>query len=117
MQVGRSHEWNYPNGKWKETKVAPDRWEFAFSSTKTRNKPAPVGSGCDLGTQYHWLIVGNQYVRKVDADTYETMMKGLKFKVGYRKPYWRKWSYEYIRQEERENTTDGYLTYAMTNGF
>jgi hypothetical protein len=42
-------------------------------------------------------------VRKVDANSYETLMEGLKFKVGHRRSYWKKWSYEYPEQENYRN--------------
>lgn len=95
MPVGRRHEWNYPNGIWKERKLAPDRWIFSFQSMKTRVKGAPVNSGAPINTQYHWCILADQRVRKVDKDAYETFMEGLKFKVSHKRPHWLKWSSEY----------------------
>ena len=32
MKIGNSHHWNYKNGKWLETKEAPDKWSFNFNS-------------------------------------------------------------------------------------
>ena len=116
MQVDRGYEWNYPDGKWQETKVAPDRWEFAFSSTKIRNKPAPVGSDCDLGTQYHRLVVANQCVRKIDTDSYKTFMQGMKFKIGYKKPNWRDYSATYPGQDRREEVTEQCLKFVLDKG-
>src|SRR2546426_8454139 len=69
MAVGGEHTWLYPNGLWKETKVAPDRWDFTFSSLKERERSAPPGSGVPVGTQYHWYILAHQRVRKIDADS------------------------------------------------
>ena len=43
MAVGGEHTWLYPNGLWKETKVAPDRWDFTFKSIKERERSAPPG--------------------------------------------------------------------------
>lgn len=103
MAVGGEHAWIYPNGLWHEEKVAPDRWEFTFSSMKERERSAPVGSGVPVGTQYHWYILAHQRVRKVDADSYTTFMTGVKYKVAHKKPHWRKWSSEYPEQPtERE---------------
>jgi len=36
MPVGLSHHWNYPNGEWEETKVAPDLCKIRFTSMKSR---------------------------------------------------------------------------------
>jgi len=103
MAVGGEHTWIYPNGLWRERKVAPDRWEFTFASLKERERSAPEGSGVPPGTQYHWYILAHQRVRKIDADTYHTFMSGLKYKVAHKRPHWRKWSCEYPDQpSERE---------------
>jgi len=95
MAVGGRHLWEYPGGRWEERKTAPDRWEFTFISTKRRQEEAPEGSGCPEGTEFHWYILADQRVRKVDKDSYRTMMEGLKFKLGHRRPHWRMMSYEY----------------------
>lgn len=103
MSVGGRHTWIYPNGVWREGKVAPDRWEFTFSSRKERERSAPEGSGVPDGTQFHWFILAHQRVRKVDKDSYTTLMDGLKYKLAHKRPHWRKWSNEYPDQEpERE---------------
>ena len=103
MPIGGSHVWEYPHGLWQERKVAPDRWEFTFSSEKKRARRAPEGSGAPAGTQYHWFILAHQRVRKLDQDTYETLMEGVKFKVAHKRPHWRGWSTEYPDHEpERE---------------
>ena len=103
MSVGGTHEWEYPDGIWRERKVAPDRWTFTFRSAKRRMRKAPEGSGALPGTQYHWFILAHQRVRKLDQDTYATVMEGIKFKVAHRRPHWRRWSTEYPDQEpERE---------------
>lgn len=98
MTVGGVHRWNYPNGLWEETKIAPDLWKIEFSSIKCRKVPAPEGSGVPLRTMYHWFIMSDQRVLKVSADEYETLMTGLKVKVGHKRPYWKKWSYLYNGQ-------------------
>jgi len=103
MRVGGRHEWVYPRGIWRETKVAADRWEFTFESFKERMMPSPQGSGAPVDTEFHWYILGHQRVRKVDADTYSTFLEGLKYKVGHRRAHWRRWSTEYPGQAtERE---------------
>ena len=98
MRVGGSHDWNYTNGKWYETKEAPDRWSFAFDSIKTRINPAPTNSGASIKTKFHWYIIADQIATKLDANSYMTSMKGVKFKVGRKRPYWRAFSYKYPNQ-------------------
>src|SRR2546430_16900626 len=99
MAVGGEHTWLYPNGLWKETKVAPDRWDFTFSAIKERERSAPPGSGVPVGTQYHWYVLADQRVRKIDADSYTTIMSGVKYKIAHKRPHWRKWSSEYPDQK------------------
>jgi hypothetical protein len=98
MPVGAGHHWDYDNGKWVEKKVSPDLWEFEFQCCKNRHASAPKGSGAPLNTEYFWYIVADQKARKVDADNYHTMMKGLKFKVAHKRPHWRSFSCEYPDQ-------------------
>src|SRR5512139_2687910 len=103
MSIGGTHTWDYPHGVWQEQKVAPDRWLFSFRSEKKRSRKAPEGSGALPGTEYHWFILAHQRVRKVDQDTYETIMQGVKYKIAHKRPYWRRWSTEYPDNEpERE---------------
>jgi hypothetical protein len=99
MAVGGEHSWIYPNGLWREQKVAPDRWEFTFASIKERERSAPVGSGVPPNTQYHWYILAHQRVRKLDEDTYTTFMSGTKYKLAHKRPHWRKWSTQYPAQK------------------
>ena len=107
MAVGGEHTWLYPNGLWKETKVAPDRWDFTFKSIKERERSAPPGSGVPVGTEYHWYILADQRVRKIDADSYTTFMSGVKYKIAHKRPHWRKWSSEYSGQaSETERLID-----------
>jgi hypothetical protein len=119
MAVGGTHVWEYPRGVWQERKVAPDRWVFSFLSDKKRVQKAPEGSGALPGTQYHWFILAHQRVRKLDQDTYETAMEGVKYKVAHKRPHWRGWSTEYPDQEpEREiliRILEGQLA-ALRNG-
>lgn len=105
MPVGGTHEWIYPDGLWREEKVAPDRWAFTYDGLKERTAPAPQGSGARVGTRYHWYVLADQRVKKLDKDTYRTRMEGLKFKVGHRRPHWRDWSYGYDDQPSRRERT------------
>jgi hypothetical protein len=93
MQVGRTHVWEYPNGEWRERKLTPDLWQFAFASAKHRKgRGAPQGSGVPEGTGYQWFVEAHQFVRKVDANTYTTYMEGLKHKVAHQRAGWEDWS-------------------------
>jgi len=98
MAVGGQHAWNYPNGLWRERKIAPDEWEFTFSSVKHRVRSAPIGSGAPPDTQYHWYILAHQRVRKLDQDNYSTLMSGMKYKLAHKRPHWRNWSSQYPEQ-------------------
>jgi hypothetical protein len=60
MTVGSSHEWNYDQALWKETKIEPDLWKIDYQATKRRARKAPKGSGVPVGAQYHWYIVAHQ---------------------------------------------------------
>lgn len=114
MRIGGSHKWNYNNGKWFETKLTPEVWEFAFQSVKTRFHNAPINTGAKLKTKYHWYIIADQIATKLDSNSYITDMKGFKYKIGHKRPNWRDFSYTYPEQEsykERiikilENTLD-----------
>jgi hypothetical protein len=102
MQVGGRHTWYYSTGVWKETKMRPDRWNFEYQATKGRQHPAPEGSGAKLGTRYHWYIVASQYVEKTSKDRYTTRMHGRKYKVGHRRPHWKKpWSNDYPENDPK----------------
>src|SRR5688572_25602789 len=92
MKVGRSHKWRYDAGEWKERKVTPDRWEFQYAVVKRRAGRAPEGSGVPVGTAYHWYIVADQVVTKLDANSYQTDMVGHKIKVAHRRADKATWS-------------------------
>jgi hypothetical protein len=98
MEVGNSHYWNYKNGKWNETKEAPDRWSFTFNSIKTRVNPAPINTGAYINTKFHWFILADQIASKINNNSYMTSMKGIKYKIGHKRPQWRSFSYNYPQQ-------------------
>lgn len=104
MQVGGEHNWDYPYGNWIETKLSPNKWKFKFTCSKKRHVPAPVGSGAPVGTGYHWYILADQRVLKMDQDTYNTVMEGIKFKMGHKRAYWKDWSYNYPQQKSYNET-------------
>jgi hypothetical protein len=98
MKIGASHNWKYNDGKWSETKIAPDKWTINFESIKTRMNAAPVNSGASTGSKFHWYIIADQIATKLNSNSYMTIMKGLKFKVGHKRPHWRIFSYNYPEQ-------------------
>ncbi|KAJ5111565.1 hypothetical protein N7532_002100 [Penicillium argentinense] len=103
MAVGGSHTWNYDSGTWKETKEEPDLWRIDYQTKKRRARNAPKGSGAPVGTEYHWLIVGHQHVRKIDANTYETHLTGSKYKLAHKSVTAKTWSIPKVQaQRERE---------------
>lgn len=92
MKVGRTHKWYYDKGEWKEKKVTPDKWQFTYNVTKRRAGNAPEGSGVPVGTEYHWYILANQNVKKLDANNYTTSMIGLKYKLAHKRAERNNWS-------------------------
>src|SRR3954471_23662852 len=92
MKIGRSHKWYYDKGEWKETKVAPDRWEISYAVTKRRAGHAPEGSGVPVGTEYHWYILAHQIVRKLNANDYTTALSGVKYKLAHKRAEKETWS-------------------------
>jgi len=101
MKIGRGHTWKYDPGNWKETKITPDLWQIRFDVTKRRAGRAPEGSGVPVGTDYHWYIVGHQYVCKLNANDYTTSLSGLKFKVAHKRADTGAWSATPATQRKR----------------
>jgi hypothetical protein len=85
MKVGRGHKWQYAAGEWVEKKVTPDKWEFHYAVGKKRAGHAPEGSGVPVGTEYHWYILADQTVTKLDANNYSTDMVGVKYKLAHKR--------------------------------
>jgi hypothetical protein len=101
MRVGRTHKWYYDKGEWREKKVTPDKWQFNYSVTKRRVGTAPEGSGVPVGTEYHWYILANQNVKKLDANNYTTSMIGLKYKLAHKRADRNNWSSSDNAQKKR----------------
>lgn len=99
MRVGQEHHWNYLNTEWDETKTEPDKWNIRMTSIKQRKVPAPENSGAPVGTQYHWYIIGQQVVEKINANEYKTILEAHKYKLGHKRPYWKQPSYNYKEQK------------------
>src|SRR5688500_17146443 len=101
MKVGRSHKWKYEAGDWTEKKVTPDDWEFRYAVTKRRAGKAPEGSGVPVGTAYHWYILADQTVTKLDANSYTTEMIGMKYKLSHKRADKNSWSSSERAQRKR----------------
>jgi len=101
MKVGRTHKWYYDKGEWKEKKVTPDKWQFSYKVTKRRAGNAPEGSGVPVGTEYHWYILADQNVNKLDANNYTTSMIGLKYKLAHKRADRNNWSLSDNAQRKR----------------
>lgn len=101
MKVGRSHKWYYDKGEWKEKKLTPDQWDFTFSVDKKRAGQAPEGSGVPVGTEYHWYILADQHVKKVDANRYTTAMTGIKYKIAHKRAEREDWNVSEHAQKKR----------------
>jgi hypothetical protein len=101
MKVGRTHKWYYNKGEWKEKKLTPDKWQFSYNVTKRRAGNAPEGSGVPVGTEYHWYILANQNVKKLDANNYATSMIGLKYKLAHKRAERNNWSSSDKAQRKR----------------
>ena len=102
MKVGGKHSWSYDGGTWNEIKITPEKWKFEFTSNKYRKHQAPLGSGAPDKTEYHWYILSHQKVVKLDANTYQTVMKGVKYKIGHKRPNWKFWSYNYFNESPED---------------
>jgi hypothetical protein len=101
MKVGRSHKWYYDKGEWKEKKITPDEWQIEYVVKKRRAGKAPEGSGVPVGTEYHWYILADQTVTKLNANDYATSMIGLKFKLAHKRADKEKWSASSRAQRNR----------------
>ena len=113
MAIGTSHHWHYNNGNWYETKKAPDRWTINFKSLKTRAHSAPENTGAKVGTVYHWYIIADQLATKLDSNSYMTSMNGVKFKIGHKRPNWKKFSYNYPEQKSYKERVVETLEYIL----
>ncbi|KAJ5965775.1 hypothetical protein N7481_012489 [Penicillium waksmanii] len=103
MAVGSSLTWKYEPGTWKETMEEPYRWRIDYQTKKLRARNAPKGSGAPVGTEYHWLIVGHQHVRKIDANSYETHLTGSNYKLAHKSVSSTSWSIPAVQgQRDRE---------------
>jgi hypothetical protein len=92
MAVGRRHKWHYDAGTWIDKKITPDKWLINFEVTKRRAGKAPEGSGVPVGTEYHWYILAHQMVKKLDANSYSTVMNGIKLKLAHKRSSTNKWN-------------------------
>ena len=99
MRVGQSHHWIYNDGHWNERNISPNEWQISFNCVKSRAHAAPINTGAGIGTKYHWYIIADQIATKLNSNSYMTKLKGMKFKIGHKRPNWRSFSYDYPEQE------------------
>lgn len=99
VKVGHGHKWQYETGEWKETKISPAKWQFTYKVGKKRAGHAPEGSGAPVGTEYHWYIIADQIVKKLDANNYSTEMTGSKYKVAHKRIDKANWSADNAKQK------------------
>ena len=92
MKIGRGHKWRYDEGDWVERKLTPEKWEIRFTTVKRRRGHAPEGSGVPVGTEYHWYVLADQTVKKLDANSYVTDMIGHKYKLSHKRADKGTWS-------------------------
>jgi hypothetical protein len=100
VKVGHGHKWQYEAGEWKETKVTPNKWKFTYKVGKKRAGHAPEGSGAPVGTEYHWYVIADQVVKKLDANNYSTEMTGSKYKVAHKRFDKANWSINDPKQKK-----------------
>jgi len=65
MKVGRAHTWNYDQGRWKEKKITPDKWEISYAVRKRRAGKAPEGSGVPVGYRISLVRFGSPKGNKI----------------------------------------------------
>jgi hypothetical protein len=90
-----------PKENGKKKKLTLDKWQFSYNITKRRAGNAPEGSGVPVGTEYHWYILANQNVKKLDANEYSTSMIGLKYKLAHKRAERNNWSSSDKAQRKR----------------
>ena len=47
---------------------------YSVKKTRARAWQDPEGSGVPVGTEYHWYILADQNIRKLDTNSYATSM-------------------------------------------
>jgi hypothetical protein len=73
-------------------KATPDKWQFNYNVTKKGSGNSPEGSDIPVGTEYHWYILANQNVKKLDANNYTTSMVALEYKLAHKPADRNNWS-------------------------
>lgn len=96
--VGYKHQWKYTEPEVEETKLSQTLWAFRMKSTKRKVTESRTNGNIEPGTMYHWYFIGDQIVRKIDENSYETDLQAIKYKLGHKRPYWKTFSYNYQDQ-------------------
>jgi hypothetical protein len=113
--VGANRSWAAA-GRWQEVKVGAEKWGFKWEGSQVRlGSQAPAGSGADLGSEFHYLVLGHQFVRKADSNTYESRLAGSKYQIGHKRPGWLLWSHEYPGMESERDRIERILSREARN--
>jgi hypothetical protein len=69
---------------------------------KTRKKPVKPGKGAVIGTKFHDFIIADQIDTKIDDNSYQSSITGIKFRIGHQRPHWDAFDYNpYNSYKER----------------
>lgn len=96
--IGYAHHWKYEDPDVQEQKISPEQWQFKMTCLKRKVQKTNTNGSIQPGTQYHWYFIGDQIVRKIDENTYQTDLNAIKYKLGHKRPYWKGFSYTYEDQ-------------------
>jgi hypothetical protein len=100
MKIGLSHTWQYDAGKWKETKITPDEWEFTFKVTKRRAGRARRARGIG-GHGLSLVYTRRSECGEAGCQQLSTNMLGVKFKIAHKRADKEKWSL--TRKDKRKS--------------
>lgn len=100
-RVGEYLKWHYGKGVWRERKVNEDEWSISYEVLKNRAGVPSQSSGAPVGTECRWFILADQYIEKLDENTYHTRMDGIKLKIAHKSSNENKWDLSDRDQKER----------------
>lgn len=86
MRIGGKHNWKY-----KQKSIQTSGNSFKIHQTKKRTRPAPSGSGMNIGSKLIWNIKAKQIVKKIGKNLYQVILKGYKGQGAYKTPNMKKW--------------------------
>ena len=93
FKPGKStYTWDFLNAKWKDHRLDARDHTFILKARFEKAKDAYPSLTGEVGIEFHWFVFGDQIARKVDRDSFETLMTGTRCLLGYKKPSWRQFS-------------------------